>query len=275
MGLPLQEARQSDPPIFRAIRIVFVSSLDNYLMIVKAVLPLILKLQLLLIPFVLLEQFLPAGNRPRPRDYLLNTLILVTTFVMSLPLGMLAGAGGAAARQHLGLHPLNLSFQGVGAVPYIGTGLKLIVVMAATLVLHDLWFYWSHRLEHRLPILWEFHKLHHSEQRLNSSTWARDHFLQAAWRSAFPAFTFGLVLRLDVAEAASLGVYASYITSALSMFYHSGVRLHLPWLNPVLVTPQVHRIHHSVDPGHQNKNFADFLLVFDIIFWHVLQTSQG
>jgi sterol desaturase/sphingolipid hydroxylase (fatty acid hydroxylase superfamily) len=166
----------------------------------------------------------------------------------------------------LGLQPLSLSFDGLETVPYIGQGLKLIAIMAATLFLHDVWFYWAHRIEHKVPFLWEFHKLHHSEERMNSSTWARDHFLQAAWRAVFPAFTFGLVLQLGVAKAASVGVYATFFTSALSMFYHSGVRLHLPWLNAVLVTPQVHRIHHSVAPAHHNKNFADFLPVFDIVF---------
>ena len=52
----------------------------------------------------------------------------------------------------------------------------------------------------------------------------------------------------------------------VSMFYHSGVKLRLSSLDCVIVTPQVHRIHHSVDPRHYNKNFADFLPIFDIVF---------
>jgi sterol desaturase/sphingolipid hydroxylase (fatty acid hydroxylase superfamily) len=40
----------------------------------------------------------------------------------------------------------------------------------------------------------------------------------------------------------------------------------LPWLDRVLVTPQVHRIHHSIDPVHHNRNFADALPIFDIVF---------
>jgi len=40
----------------------------------------------------------------------------------------------------------------------------------------------------------------------------------------------------------------------------------LPWLDRVLVTPQVHRIHHSVERQHQDKNFADALPIFDIVF---------
>jgi sterol desaturase/sphingolipid hydroxylase (fatty acid hydroxylase superfamily) len=50
------------------------------------------------------------------------------------------------------------------------------------------------------------------------------------------------------------------------MFYHSAIRVQLPWLDRVIVTPQVHRIHHSVDPAHHNCNFADALPIIDIIF---------
>jgi sterol desaturase/sphingolipid hydroxylase (fatty acid hydroxylase superfamily) len=50
------------------------------------------------------------------------------------------------------------------------------------------------------------------------------------------------------------------------MFYHSAIRIQLPWLDRILVTPQVHRLHHSVRPEHHNRNFADVLPIFDIVF---------
>ncbi len=49
------------------------------------------------------------------------------------------------------------------------------------------------------------------------------------------------------------------------MFYHSAIRVRLSWLDRMLVTPQVHRIHHSVDE-HYNRNFADVLPTLDIVF---------
>jgi sterol desaturase/sphingolipid hydroxylase (fatty acid hydroxylase superfamily) len=52
----------------------------------------------------------------------------------------------------------------------------------------------------------------------------------------------------------------------LSMFYHSVIRVRLPWLNRILVTPQVHRIHRSVNAEHHNWNFAELLPIFDIVF---------
>jgi len=52
----------------------------------------------------------------------------------------------------------------------------------------------------------------------------------------------------------------------VSMFYHSAIRVRLSWLDRMLVTPQVHRIHHSVDAEHYNRTFADLLPIFDIVF---------
>ena len=136
----------------------------------------------------------------------------------------------------------------------------------APLFIHDCWFYWSHRIEHKVPILWEFHKIHHSDEQMNASTWARDHFLQESWRAFFSVFTLGLIVDLHLAEAGKAALYSTTFLIGMSMFYHSAIRVRLPWLDRVLVTPQVHRIHHSVDSEHYNRNFADGLPIFDIVF---------
>jgi sterol desaturase/sphingolipid hydroxylase (fatty acid hydroxylase superfamily) len=95
---------------------------------------------------------------------------------------------------------------------------------------------------------------------------ARDHFLQTAWRSFFRVFTLGLILVLSPAQAGKVAVYLAMFLNALSLFYHSAIRVRLAWLDRVFVTPQMHRIHHSVDPQHYNKNFADALPIFEILF---------
>jgi len=117
-----------------------------------------------------------------------------------------------------------------------------------------------------VPILWAFHKLHHSDELMNTSTWARDHFLQNVWRAFFSVFTLGMIVDLDLTEAGKAALYSNMFLTGLSLFYHSAIRARLPWLDRILVTPQVHRIHHSVDPEHYNKNFADALPIFDILF---------
>src|SRR5438034_65869 len=101
---------------------------------------------------------------------------------------------------------------------------------------------------------------------MSTATWARDTFMQESWRAFFSVFTLGLIVDLDLSEAGKAALYSNMFLTGLSMFYHSAIRVQLPWLDRILVTPQVHRIHHGVGPEHYNKNFADGLPIFDILF---------
>jgi len=219
-----------------------------------------------LIPFIIAEQLWPVGKAPRPREYWLNILISLSTAYMSLPLGVAAALCSGKLRQLLPWKPLSFCFHRLGMVPLIGSGLKVLAMIFIPLFIHDCWFYWSHRIEHRVPLLWQFHKIHHSDELMNSTTWARDHFLQEGWRAFFSVFTLGLFLALKMREAGEAALYSTMFLVGLSMFYHSAIRIQLPWLDYILVTPQVHRIHHSVRAEHQNRNFADVLPIFDLVF---------
>jgi len=219
-----------------------------------------------MIPFMVVEQLRPVGKAPRLRDYWMNTLISLSTALLSLPLGIAAGLWSGKVRHLLPWKPLSFSFDRIGTVPIIGTGLEVLAMIFIPLCIHDCWFYWSHRIEHRVPVLWEFHKIHHSDELMNTTTWARDHFLQESWRAFFSVFTLGLFIDLRMTEAGTAALYSTIFLVGLSMFYHSAIRIQLPWLDYILVTPQVHRIHHSVRAEHHNRNFADVLPIFDLVF---------
>ncbi len=219
-----------------------------------------------LVPFIIAEQIWPVGQRPRIRDYGMNVLISVSTVYLSLPLGVAAAMWSSELHSLLPWKPLSFTFHPIGAVTAVGPELEILAMIFVPLFLHDLWFYWSHRIEHCIPALWAFHRLHHSDERMNTSTWARDHFLQNTWRSFFSLFTLGLIVDLDLSEAGKAALYSQTFLTGMSMFYHSAIKIQLPWLDRVLVTPQVHRIHHAVDPVYHNRNFADALPVFDILF---------
>ena len=220
----------------------------------------------LLIPYIVAEQIWSVHRRPGWRDYLPNILISTTTYFLALPAGIAAGMFSSSLRKYLPWHPLGFSYSTIGQVPLVGGSLEIIAMTFVPILVHDLWFYWAHRIEHKVPFLWEFHKLHHSDELMNCSTWGRDHFLQAVWIALFPAFTLGLVFNISSVEAGQAALLSNLFLSFLSMFYHSAIRVRIRWLDRVLVTPQVHRIHHSVDPQHHNCNFADALPIFDIIF---------
>jgi sterol desaturase/sphingolipid hydroxylase (fatty acid hydroxylase superfamily) len=229
-------------------------------------LPILLWTVLPLIPFIIAEQLRPVGQAPRLRDYTMNILIGISTAYLSLPAGIAAGSLSAQLRGWLPWTPLSFTFASVGRVPFVGPALEVLAMIFIPLVLHDFWFYWSHRLEHAVPALWAFHRIHHSDPRMNAATFGRDHFLQTIWRTFFSIFTLGLIVDLHLSEAGKAALYSNLFLIGLSMFYHSAIRVRVPGFNRLLVTPQVHRIHHSTDPAHYNKNFADALPIFDILF---------
>ena len=127
-----------------------------------------------MIPFIIAEQRWPVGMAPRLRDYGMNILISLSTAFLSLPLGIAAGLWSGQLRHLLPWKPISFSFHSIGALPVVGPGLEIPAMIFAPLFIHDCWFYWSHRIEHKVLIWWEFHKIHHSDERMNTSTSARD-----------------------------------------------------------------------------------------------------
>src|SRR5262249_41141525 len=122
-----------------------------------------------MIPFIVAEQLRPVGAAPRLRDYWVNVLISISTAYLSLPLGIAAAVCSSKLHHLLPWKPLSWSFHRLAAVPLVGPGLEVAAMILVPLFIHDSWFYWSHRIEHRMPVLWEFHKLHHSDELMNTS----------------------------------------------------------------------------------------------------------
>jgi sterol desaturase/sphingolipid hydroxylase (fatty acid hydroxylase superfamily) len=218
------------------------------------------------IPFIIAEQLRPAAVRPRWQSYGLNMMIGLSVAVLAAPIGVAAGMAAGAAQAALGWQPLAIPFDRIEAIGGIGPMLKGALLMIAPLILHDIWTYWAHRWDHRLPVLWAFHSMHHSDREMNCTTWGRNHFLQTGWRSFFSVFTLGMIVQLDYIEAGQAALLGQLAFMLVSMFCHSAIRVELPWLDRILVTPQVHRIHHSVEREHYDRNFADLFPILDIVF---------
>ena len=180
----------------------------------RQTLPNLLIVPLLLVPYMIAERFWPVERAPGWRDYGLNMLIFASTAFLVLPAGIAAGMWSAGLRGLLPWQPIAFSFEEIGRIPVAGPVLEILALIVVPLLLHDAWFYWAHRIEHRVPFLWEFHKLHHSDELMNASTFARDHFLQAAWIAFFPAFTLGLVFDLSVVESGRAATYSMLFSLA-------------------------------------------------------------
>ena len=140
---------------------------------------------------------------------------------------------------------------------------------AAAILLLDLVVYLQHRLFHVIPLLWRFHKVHHADNDIDVTTGLRFH-------SASMVISMGVKMTATVFLGASpLAVLVSETALNLSsMFNHANLRLPLPLdrvLRLFVVTPDMHRIHHSVRAEEMSKNFG-----FNFPWWdRILGTYQA
>ncbi len=152
--------------------------------------------------------------------------------------------------------------QGVGLLPLMG--LKGLVAGFAGFVVLDLAIYLQHMAFHYVPLFWKVHRVHHSDTAFDVTTGIRFHpvemLLSLAWKIA--------VIMVIGVPAATVLVFEIAL-NATSMFSHSNMRLPL-WLDravrQVTVTPDMHRIHHSIERDETDSNFGFNLSVWDRLF---------
>ena len=124
--------------------------------------------------------------------------------------------------------------------------------------------YAIHRLLHTIPVLWRLHSLHHADSDLDVSTSFRHHPLEFLIVSAF--FWLAFLLVSFPAEIAT-----AYFVSAsvLTCFQHGNIGIGRYWeevLQRVIVTPDIHRLHHSTVPDEANSNYGFLFSFWDRLF---------
>ena len=166
-----------------------------------------------------------------------------------IPLGAL-GVAVVAETRHWGL------FNQL-AVP-----LWLAVLLSVLLL--DLLIYAQHVVFHFVPLFWRFHRMHHADRDLDVSSGGRFHTLEILLSAV-----------IKMAAVVALGAPAlavlifEVLLNATAMFNHSNV--YLPpaadrWLRHFVVTPDMHRVHHSVERAETNSNFGFNLPWWDRLF---------
>ncbi|MFM7414422.1 MAG: sterol desaturase family protein [Alphaproteobacteria bacterium] len=162
--------------------------------------------------------------------------------------------------------------QGLGLLRWLGVNEFLGGILAVLLL--DMLIYFQHRIFHALPILWRLHRVHHADTELDASSGLRFHPIEIL-----------LSMGIKMAAVVALGAPAEAVLvfevllNATAMFNHSNVALPL-WLDRllrwVLVTPDMHRVHHSVVHAETDSNFGFCLSVWDRIFGtHIPEPAAG
>ena len=134
-------------------------------------------------------------------------------------------------------------------------------IVAGVLVLDLSIGYLSHRTMHEWPVMWRFHKVHHSDTFVDVTTTYRTHPVETVWRFLFsivPVWVLGLPAQAVVAHR--------LLQVTNGVMQHANVRLWGPLdriLSVAFVTPNVHKIHHSRDISETNSNYANLVTLFD------------
>ena len=138
------------------------------------------------------------------------------------------------------------------------------VRVGLAILLFDAWQYLWHRLNHRLPLLWRFHSVHHADPEVDASTALRFHTGEIVL-SATARLAVLPILGLTVGQ---LFIYETILLPII-LFHHSNVRVpvtldrSLRWL---IVTPWMHWVHHSDYQPETDSNYASVFSFWDRIF---------
>ena len=138
------------------------------------------------------------------------------------------------------------------------------LAIAASVILLDLAIYLQHVLFHAVPVLWRLHRMHHADLEFDVTTGLRFHPIEILLSMGIK---LGVVTALGTPAVAVL--VFEVLLNATSMFNHGNVRLPARIdraLRRIVVTPEMHRVHHSVVPRETNSNFGFNLPWWDRLF---------
>ncbi|MCC7427396.1 MAG: sterol desaturase family protein [Alphaproteobacteria bacterium] len=152
--------------------------------------------------------------------------------------------------------------RGAGLLPWLG--LPWALAVPAAVLLLDLAIYLQHVMFHAVPLLWRLHRMHHADLDFDATTGLRFHPIEILLSVVIKMM---VVLALGAPAVAVLTFEVLLNTTAI--FNHANLRLPERLdriLRLVLVTPDMHRVHHSVVPHETNSNFGFNLAVWDRLF---------
>ncbi len=157
---------------------------------------------------------------------------------------------------------IKVESSGWGLFNYLQMSDGFIIILA--LVVLDFAIYWQHRLFHVVPILWRLHRVHHSDPVFDVTTAVRFHPLEIVL-SIFIKATFVVVLGIPAVAIIAFEI----ILSGVALFNHGNIALPIKLdaiVRKLIVTPDMHRVHHSDIPAETNSNYGFNLSIWDRIF---------
>lgn len=217
-----------------------------------------------LIIMALLEAYLPRRERTLKRSerWLTNlTLSVVNVFALKLlgPMTAIAVANYAVAHD-------------IGLLSFLSLPLWLSVVLGVIVL--DMAIYAQHVASHKFPLLWRFHKVHHADQDIDVTTGIRFHPVEALFSMLYKCLIIIILGPLPIAV-----FVFEVLLNASAMFNHANTKLPLQldnFIRKLVVTPDMHRVHHSIILHETDSNYGFFLSIWDRLFkTYTAQPQKG
>jgi sterol desaturase/sphingolipid hydroxylase (fatty acid hydroxylase superfamily) len=160
----------------------------------------------------------------------------------------------------VGLTTLMVNALGGGLIELPASGAGLAVAIACYALAMDGGEYLFHRAQHRIPLLWAMHSLHHSDPAVNVSTAPRHFWGEILLKSVTIYALIGFLFKANAVVVGAYTVFGLY-----NYVLHMNLRLGFGRWQALLNSPQFHRLHHSALPEHYDCNFNQFFPVFDVL----------
>ena len=197
--------------------------------------------------FFALEKVSPLRKRTRPLVGRLRMNITITALAFMISMvtvkPVTIGLIGLTGSYSFGL---------LQWLPFPGIAGKVVAFL-----LLDMTFYWWHRANHLVPLLWRLHSVHHCDPDLDVSTSFRFHAVEILLSTGFRAIQISLI-----APGLITCLVYEFVFTCATMFHHSNLRMPVQLeraLNMLFVTPRMHGIHHS---GIREETDSDYSVIF-------------
>jgi len=193
------------------------------------------------------------GRSERSTDHRLTTNFGLTIIALiigsAVPLAKVEAAGLATSL-------------GAGVAPRLG--LSWIGAFTAFLIVDSFAIYWLHRLMHATPLFWRVHRVHHADNLVDVSTSFRNHPLEQVL--VVPASAAVILL---MGAPVSAVIVAQTASVAATIWQHADIDVPPSldrMLSLVVVTPRLHRLHHSPERRLHDSNYGELFTLWDRIF---------
>lgn len=207
-----------------------------------------------LVIMALVEVLIPKKTRTMPRTSRWTTnllLVVVDSLVLRITMPILAVALASWSEVN-----------NIGVLNWLS--LPSFIEIIAAVILLDMAIYFQHVMSHKMPMLWMFHKVHHADRDIDVTTGLRFHPIEIVF-----SMFYKLVWILLLGPSASAVILFEIILNGSAMFNHSNISLSKKLdnrLRKIIVTPDSHRVHHSVIQQETDSNYGFFLSIWDKLF---------